>query len=360
MGPVVAGMPAGGPPGTDPSQGFPPARRHRPGREAAARARVHPRRERRIGRIGSAAGSNGGGAGVLRAPAPVSGPWGRATRDRVRARRRAPRSASPAPTCREEEDPLAGTVRRGGTGDRITVGRRDEPRRERPGRPGTDRARASPSGDPLPDLEPAQDGPSPSGSKTGGPASSAAAGGSRGPDLGGPGPGTSAMGGGPSNASARPGSQTGRPAADRSHRHERRQPGPPGAVGGTTARRGERPARRRHAYRRQGRHRRRRTSASRRMRAVRPLPPTGAIGIGLADGWRDTTTGGAGDLAANAPAGASGSGPWRRDGHLAVRSRYGRVERVGRLDSTGRQSGRGRLAGRGRGATRRLDRRLRA
>ena len=90
---------------------------------------------------------------------------------------------------------------------------------------------------------------------------------------------------------------------------QRRQPLTRAGPASGSTRRGERPARRRHDYRRQGR----RAAAGPRLRAVCGRSVRSPDGSGRHRARRrmpgTRSTGGAGDLAANAPAGASGSGP---------------------------------------------------
>ncbi len=265
MGPVVAGMPAGGQPGTDPSQGFPSGpggtgpgkRRQGPGFICHGIARWPDRLGGGVdgGGVGNAPslgagfgsmGSNNAGPGsgssgnsaIGQPGSDLSGGGGPLSPGRFGVAARATGS------------PSGGGMNGGGSNTAIGNGSGSSPA----------------GGDPLPDLEPAQDGASPSGSKTGGLSSSAAPGGSDGLDLGGMGPGTSAMGGGPSNASAKPGSQTGSAGG-----------GLPGSANGGpyAAPAGDNPPRRiaspaaaRLPPARMGRIQR--TLASRRMRAVRP------------------------------------------------------------------------------------------
>ncbi len=174
MGPAVAGMPAGGSPGTDPSQGFSPG----PGSGSGGTGRGSSPTGTPAGRIGSAAGSSGGEAGVAPNLGAGFGSMG---------------SSNPGPGSGSSGNSAIGQPGSdlSGGGGPLSPGRfgvaaraTGPPSGSGMTRGGSNTATGNGSGsspasnDPLPDLEPAQDGSSPPGSRTGGLSSSASAGGS--------------------------------------------------------------------------------------------------------------------------------------------------------------------------------------
>jgi hypothetical protein len=330
MGPVVAGMPSGGPSGTDPSQGFPPGPGGTgPGSGSGGAGRGSSATGTQEGRIGSAAGSNGGGVGDPPGLGAGLGSMGSSNPGTGSGSSGNSAIGQPgsdltggggplSPGRFAVSGPATGSPSGGGmSGDGNNAAK------------GNGSSTSLANGDSLPDLEPAQDGASPSGSKTGGLASSADAGGARGPGLGGMGPGTSAMGGGPSNASARPGSQTGSAGGGTVATAGAGQPGsasggpyaaagggqPGSANGGQSASAGGQQSDPANGQPGGGT-----TPAGKDGTEPPDLgfapyaggpsnPPAGAIASGSPADGGTPSSGGGGNLAANTPASANGSGP---------------------------------------------------